>query len=193
MSERRFLWEQAITVAYEIRNSFQPFCVRIEIAGSLRRQRPDVGDIEILYIPVLRERPDDQDMFRTVMVNLVDEQIREMECAGILSRRQNALGREAFGQKNKLMVHHPSEIPVDLFAATEANWWNLLVCRTGPAELNTRICVAAQRKGWKWTTYGSGFQRFDVFRKGFEVHRSESERDVFEFVGLPYLEPEKRE
>ena len=36
-----------------------------------------------------------------------------------------------------------SGIPVDFFATTEEAWFNYLVCRTGPAELNTRIASAA--------------------------------------------------
>lgn len=36
-----------------------------------------------------------------------------------------------YGSKNKLMRHRASGIPVDLFSATTANWFNYLVCRTG--------------------------------------------------------------
>ena len=85
------------------------------------------------------------------------------------------------------MRHVPSGIPVDLFATTEACWFNYLVCRTGGADNNLAICFAAQRAGWKWTPYGPGFTRGSG-----EVHLVRSEREVFEFVGLPYLEPEQR-
>lgn len=90
-------------------------------------------------------------------------------------------------QKNKLLRHVESGIPVDLFATTEASWWNYLVCRTGGAQTNVRICNAAIAKGWNWAPYGAGFKT----REGLvPVH---SEREVFEAVGLKYLEPEERQ
>jgi len=91
-----------------------------------------------------------------------------------------------YGRKNKLMLHRATGLPVDLFAATEDNWWNYLVCRTGPADSNMRICTAAQSKGWKWNPYGAGFSRDG------KVVAMTSEQEVFAFVGLPYTNPEHR-
>jgi DNA polymerase/3'-5' exonuclease PolX len=86
------------------------------------------------------------------------------------------------------MRHVASGIPVDLFAATEENWFNYLVCRTGPAELNQRIAGEAKRIGWKWHPYGLGFTALDNGQES----RVECEQDVFDFVGIPYAEPEDR-
>jgi len=161
---------------------------RIIVAGSLRRLKAYVGDIEIVYIPKTEVRPDPQDMFASITVNLIDEQIAHLEKDGVLERRKNVSGSEMFGPKNKLMRHKATGIPVDLFSTTEDAWFNYLVCRTGPADSNTRICVAAQRKGWKWNPYGNGFTNN---RTG-ETVAMDSEEAVFKFVGLPYLPPEKR-
>lgn len=174
---------EALHVAEEICEALRTVTLKREIAGSLRRGKAVVGDIEILYIPRWSVAPLDffsdlQDLAESAIATLVEE--------GVLAARKNSVGRVAWGQKNKLAVHVRSGIPVDLFAASEENWWNYLVCRTGPAALNTRICVAAQRKRWKWNPYGAGFSR------GNEIVVMESEADVFEFVGLPYLKPEER-
>ncbi|MGN6643580.1 MAG: hypothetical protein ACTHKU_11340, partial [Verrucomicrobiota bacterium] len=85
-----------------------------------------------------------------------------------------------------LMRHKETGLPVDLFAATPENWFNYLVCRTGPADSNTRICMAAQARGWKWNPYGVGFSRGD------EIQAVASEEEVFAFVGLPFEKPEGR-
>jgi DNA polymerase/3'-5' exonuclease PolX len=187
MSETRYPRERAYTVADSIVNALRPACERIEIAGSLRRHKPDVGDIEILYIPVMQDEPDPVDFFAERRVSLADGRIEGLIRAGVLEKRLNAKGLPAFGEKNKLMRHVASRIPVDLFAATWENWHNYMVCRTGPADLNTRICMAAQRKGWKWNPYGAGFSNPDG-----EVLPMATERAVFEFVGLSYCEPEAR-
>jgi DNA polymerase/3'-5' exonuclease PolX len=187
MREQRYPWPQAWIVAEEICDRLRAGCSRIVIAGSLRRRRPDVGDIEILYIPVIYTAPDPKDLFAVQTVNSADIRIRAMEAGGILDRRLNFLGRQAYGPKNKLVRHIASGIPVDLFAATEENWFNYLVCRTGPADLNTRICMAAKEKGWKWNPYGAGYSN-----AAGEIQRMDSEAAVFSFVGMEYLEPERR-
>jgi len=86
-----------------------------------------------------------------------------------------------------LAVHVGSGIPVDFFTATEENWFNYLVCRTGSAENNIEIAKAAQAKGWMWQPYGKGF-----IDKSGEWHQPKSEEEVFTLVGLPYLAPKDR-
>ena len=173
-------------VAAELCAALKPVCAKIIVAGSLRRRKATVGDVEILYIGKTEVRQDPADMFARITVNLADEAIAALEKSGVLERRKNKNGSEMYGAKNKLMRHHATSLPVDLFAATSENWWNYLVCRTGPADSNTRICMAAQDRGWKWNPYGAGFSRGD------EVRAMESEADVFAFVGLPYEQPEAR-
>ena len=189
MSDKpKFPAATAMAVADSLVHFLRPFSDRIIVAGSLRRLKAYVGDVEILYIPKFEERKHPEDMFIMRFENLVDEQIAELEKTGVLERRKNVNGSEMFGPKNKLMRHIATGIPVDLFATTADAWFNYLTCRTGPADSNTRICVAAQRKGWKWNPYGNGFTNN---RTG-ETKVMESEEAVFKFVGLPYLPPEKR-
>lgn len=160
--------------------------IRIEVAGSVRRRRPDVGDVEIVYVPRVVERPAVGDLFAVERVNLVDEAIEDLIRIGILEKRRTAKGSTVYGPQNKLVRHVPTGIPFDLFATTEESWWNYLVCRTGPAALNQLIASKAKAKGWHWNPYGVGFSR------GEEVVRMVDERHVFEFVDLPYLEPWER-
>ena len=183
MMKPEFPYSVAMEIAVEIMNRLRLACERLVVAGSLRRQRLTVGDIELLYIPRVEERGDPGDMFARRTVNLVDIEIATMEREGVLVRRKNTLGREMFGSKNKLMVHVASGIRVDLFSTTVASWWNYLVCRTGPAELNERICCAAKAIGWKWRPYEAGFAR------GGEMRAMGSEEEVFAFVGLAYMRP----
>lgn len=178
MRRQRFPRRLAMTVAREICEALRPVCSRIAVAGSLRRGKREVGDVEILYVPLTEERDDPQDMFARIAVNLADERIAELEAEGLLRRRKNVIGSEVYGPKNKLMQHCGTGIPVDLFSTTEESWWNYLVCRTGPAESNQQIATLAKQRGWKWNPYGEGFSRGD------EVVRMESEEAVFEFVGL---------
>jgi DNA polymerase/3'-5' exonuclease PolX len=183
MSDKpKFPRADALDVTRIILGFIGPFCDRLIVAGSLRRRKPQVGDIEILYIPKTCIEPDG--LFDEKQVNLVDSELDRMLAVRTISKRLSSRGSESWGGMNKLAVHTTSQIPVDFFRATRANWFNYLVCRTGSAENNTRIASAAQTKGWKWHPYGIGF----TDSNGNWV-RVESEADVFRLVGLPYREP----
>lgn len=182
--KKRYPRQQAEFVARQIGSLLKPACSRIIIAGSLRRGSPLVGDVEIVYIPKLERRPSQEDFFSSVDVNLADEIILRLEKEGVIERRTNVNGSTMFGAKNKLMRHRETGIPVDLFATEEANWFNYLVCRTGPAESNTAIATAAKRQGWRWCPYGPGFQRNGSY---YPIY---GEAMVFKFAGIPM--PKKR-
>jgi len=167
---------RAKAIAREIVYWLTPACERIIIAGSIRRQKPEVGDIELLCIPRYVNGIDE-----------LDRQIATLVSQGILGFRRNKLGSRVYGPKNKLMVHIPSGIGVDIFTTDEDCWPVAMVVRTGGEVTNKRIAMAAIRKGWRFRAYGDGFTTPD----GKLVCRSE--RDVFEFVGLPYKEPWERD
>jgi DNA polymerase/3'-5' exonuclease PolX len=185
-----------IPVVKQLVEALRPHCSRIIVAGSLRRLKPTVKDIEILFVPKL-ETPASTDLFKPAdPIPATDAAIDRLLFFKTLAKRQNVNGSEMWGPKNKLAIHVPSGIPVDLFAATEENWWNYLVCRTGGADNNREIAMTAQRKGWQWNPYGPGFtpvmpdgRTRDYSR---ESHTVTSEQDVFTFLGLPYLEPKDR-
>lgn len=178
----------AMSAAAELVREIRPYCERIIVAGSLRRRKPMVGDIEMVYVPMMVEGKK-SDLFKEPeLVDAVAVRLEYLiEERKSISRRLNKEGRESWGPKNKLAVHLESGVPVDFFATTESAWWNYLVCRTGPAESNIRICQAAEARGWKWKPYAAGFELEDG-----KIFPMMSEREVFEFVGLKYREPWER-
>jgi DNA polymerase/3'-5' exonuclease PolX len=173
----------------------RPFLV---VAGSLRRRKAEVGDVEILCVPRIGQVPDG--LF-TKQGSLVDQRLEELLERGILAKRKNCNGAVTWGVKNKLAVHVESGMPVDLFIATAASWYNYLVCRTGGKDSNTAIATAAQKRGLKWHPYDEGFEVIDAVRASTVLNRElrprqmlrvMSEADVFAFAGLNYLEPHDR-
>lgn len=183
MSDKvKFPYADALAVARELCTALKPVTSRLIVAGSMRRRKEKVGDVEILFVPRFQAVP--FDLFGTVVqMSMADDALAGLLENGTLAKRLNVNGSEMWGEKNKLARHVASGIPVDLFSATEANWFNYLVCRTGPGPSNIAIASAAQRMGWQWNPYGVGFSRDRA------VHAVGSEREVFEFVGLPYREP----
>lgn len=168
--------EKAKAIAEELKALLGPACLRIEIAGSIRRRKPEVGDIELICIPRFAAGTDQ-----------LDRELRRLLELNILAYRRNKRGSIMYGRKNKLLRHVESGIGVDIFSTSEECWPVTLVVRTGGERTNRRIAVAALRKGYQFHAYGSGFST----PQGYITCRSEGE--VFEAVDLPYLEPWERD
>jgi DNA polymerase/3'-5' exonuclease PolX len=169
--------EKAKAIAKEIVYWLLPGCERAIIAGSIRRQKPEVGDVEILCIPQFVDG-----------IDQLDKVVKVLVAQGRLDYRLNKLGRRAYGPKNKLMVHVPSGMGVDIFSTDENCWWVSLVVRTGGEKTNKEIAARALRQGMQFHAYGRGFTLAD----GSELV-CRSEADVFKAVGLRYFEPWERE
>jgi len=181
----RYPQAEALAIANELMALIGPEVNRIAIAGSLRRGKKTVADIELVYIPKLRLIPD---LFgEPERVNTTDIFLQRLTEEGVLEKRHNVNGSLMWGPQNKLGKHARSGIPVDLFATNDECWWNYLVCRTGGAETNKQICMAAKAKGWKWHPYGNGFSTAG----GIAIPVLQ-EDDVFRFVGLDYQLPTHR-
>lgn len=170
----------------------RPFCERIEIAGSLRRQKAEVGDIELLMIPKFAPpRIPGGDMFENPDVDKADEMINLWLADNFVAKRMTNAApppRPAgWGPKNKLAIHTASLIPVDFFATTPENWWVSLVIRTGSKDTNLRLTTGAQARGATLNAYGSGVTWSD----GTSTPAT-SEEHVFEMCCVPYLKPEDR-
>lgn len=180
----RFPFHLAGPLSVKILDALRPCCApdRCLVAGSLRRLKHTVGDIEIVYVPRFGEVKGES-LFPATG-DLAETEIEKWLAAGRLAKRQNVNGSVMWGPKNKLARHTMTRIPVDLFAATEANWFNYLVCRTGGAENNVQIASAAQRQGWKWNPYGPGFT--DELGQIVPVR---SEEEVYQLVGLIFRQP----
>lgn len=166
---------RAQKIAEELKSLLAPECQRITIAGSIRRRKPVVGDIEVLVIPKYLDG-----------VDQLDEEIKKLMAEGLLGYRRNVRGSIAYGPKNKLMFHVPSGIAVDIFSSTEANWGMALFIRTGPSEWNIRAMSRFRKLGMLGHAYG-GISHWD----GSELNCPDEET-VFRHLGWPYIPPERR-
>jgi DNA polymerase/3'-5' exonuclease PolX len=174
----------ALTVAKALCEVLKPVTTRLIVAGSLRRRRETVNDVEILFVPRFEERK--KDMFDTEQVDLAAEAINDLLDRGELTRRPSVTGSFTWGPKNKLALYQGAK--VDFFTTTDANWWNALVIRTGSLDMNLELTTGAQKLGRSLNAYGCGVTCSDN-----KVIPATSERHVFELCGVPYREPWERE
>ena len=75
------------------------------------------------------------------------------------------------------------DVNMDLYVTNEQTWEAILLIRTGSAEHNIKLAQIALRKGLKLTHRG--------LAKGGKVIAS-TEKEIFEALDQPYVEPELR-
>ncbi|RLC82109.1 MAG: hypothetical protein DRI81_00600 [Chloroflexi bacterium] len=161
-----------------------PYCERVEIAGSIRRGKAEVGDIEIVAEPVLS-----LDLFGAPSPGpcALDGAIAGMVRSGYLG--------EAI--KNGLRYKQlalPQGIKLDLFIVRPpAQWGVIFAIRTGPADFS-RWLVTQRKLGGALPSYcrvKDGGVHHGLTGKSTPVPMPE-EIDLFNFVGLDWLAPENR-
>lgn len=187
MSDKpKFPRAQALAVGEYFVRELTPLCDRIVIAGSLRRGKAEVGDVEILYVPKYGIEQDG--LFDTKEFSLADARINAWFKAGFIGKRLSSAGVSTWGEKNKLAIDGRSKIPIDFFSTTLENWWVSLVVRTGSKDTNLQLTTGAQRLNRTLHAYGSGVE----IRSTGEHIAALSERDVFSLCNVPYKEPGQR-
>lgn len=164
-------------IAEEIVETLSPYCDPIVIAGSLRRERPSIGDIEIVCLPKYDE---EADLFGNVVnqVSLVDRFFNDRTCP--------YKGLELNGPQMK-KFRFKNLINVDLFLPKSPDHWGaILFVRTGSSQFNLWVMGVVQRRA---RTY---FEKGRLHRDG-QLLATPTEEDVFRELGLPYIPPNMRD
>lgn len=155
------------TIAAGIREKLEalPGVKRVEVAGSLRRGRETVGDLDLLC-----EAKDGAAVVEA------------------FTKLPEATGVRASGEtKGSILLPNPEggELQVDLRVVPGESFGAALQYFTGSKEHNVRLRELAVRKGWKLNEYGL----FD----GDKLLAGRDEHEIYRRLGLAYIPPELRE
>jgi len=162
-------------------------CETIEIAGSIRREKPEVHDIEIVAVPKLIE-VQTYDLFGEVAEkqyeSLLDTAI-EMNLADKEFCYDIQVARN--GQRYKRFIY--KNIAVDLFIATPDNFGNILFIRTGDSAFS-RLAVTERKSGGlmpSWLKHRDG----RLWNGNTQVV-CRTEQDFFDAIGIKFVDPKMR-
>jgi DNA polymerase (family 10) len=155
--------------AEQIATALQPFCTRLEIAGSIRRERPYCGDVDIVA------EPRDEAALRARIVDGKEV---------IQNGPQNIHVRLTNGLEVQVFLAHPES--KDMFDTKPSNWGSLLLLRTGSKEHNIFLTKTARANCAKWEVYNG------IIRDG-KVIASATEQEIFDALHLKFVPPQKRE
>jgi len=161
---------EATQIAVELVAKLIPYCDKVEVAGSIRRGKGEVRDIDIVAIP-----------------NEV-----KLLAGGYFGRQHlvaaiaESVAPQANGQK--IASFSFKQISVDIYWATPETWGTLLLIRTGSKEHNIKLCTLARDKGWHLHASGEGL--FDAYDRRIA---GDTEAGIFAALGLPFIPPGRRE
>lgn len=182
------LLSQAKQLAEKVVASMRPFAERAEIAGSIRRCKDEVKDIEIVAIPAFGQP---RDLFGQDPENLLFNWAQQME-------RENRIHwikpgtdeiirwpvKEQGRYWRGLLVK--ANIKLDLFLTTKETWGATYIIRTGSSDFSYRLVSQIAKQT------GHNFAEGKLFDRKWQMVPTPEEEDVFRALELAYVKPEDR-
>jgi len=164
-AQERVLLGYILPVAQGIEDRLKSFegAARISLAGSIRRRRETIGDIDIVAVS--------------------EEPLKVMDFFTEMPEVKKVLMKGA----TRSSVLLSSNLQVDIRVVEKESFGAALQYLTGSKEHNIRLRDLAVDKHWKLSEYGL----FD--RETDERIAGETEEDIYQALGLSYIEPELRE
>ena len=199
---------EAQLVACQLLDRISPLCERVVVAGSIRRRKPLVKDIELVVVP--RRETLARDLFGAAREthDLLHAELTALLERGEIEHRRDRNGRPAFGPSTKRIRWRGR--PVDIFGVLPpAQFGVILAIRTGSAEFATRFMTAQRiggvlpdnmlvRQGQLFRTRSGGWvpvereARAAFPQSELELIPTPEEEDFFAAIGLSWVAPEER-
>lgn len=190
--------DKALPIANSIVELLAPECTIINVAGSCRRMKPDVGDIEIVALP--KSEP---------VFDLFDEHIGWKRSGGFI-RKVRGLGDLYEGSPidgRSLKINLPEGVKLDLFLPRDYDYWRIFAIRTGSQKYSANVLAA----GWKklgWCGTKDGLRKISdceapKTNESKPIYKCtnpnpelppiwESEEHFFEWLNVPFISPTER-
>ena len=156
-------YDKIFPIAEKILKKVQswPEVMRAELAGSIRRKEPTIGDIDIIATSKTPSKVTDK--FTKL------PQVKKIIVKG----------------STKAAVWMNNNFEADIRVVDDASYGSALQYFTGPKNFNIKIRKIAISKGYKLSEYGL----FD--RKTGKLVAGKTEKEIFNKLGLSYIKPEK--
>lgn len=133
--------KKALPIAEKVVEALSPYCELINIAGSCRRQKPDVGDIEVVCLPKRERRLD-----------LISGEWQKGARSKKFAEAATSLGKVTTGSLADgkwVKINLMDGIKLDLFTPIEPNYYRIFAMRTGSDDYAQKIIAGGwRRRGW---------------------------------------------
>jgi DNA polymerase/3'-5' exonuclease PolX len=185
----------AKAIADNLLDLFAPHCEKINIAGSIRRERYHVKDIEVVCLP--KKEFNQVDLFGGGYYAVS----REFATA-VTSVQKEIIKGSVNGRYMQMMLKE--NIILDLFLPQPHDYYRQLAIRTGSAQYSAEVIARAwKKKGWVGTSEGLRLKNdcSEVAKNTWIcINRNaelppvwNSEEEFFHWLNLKWLQPAQRE
>ena len=167
-SEHRLTLYEASEIGAKIKAEClkYPGAIKVELAGSIRRQKETIGDLDILIACEMNSRKKIIDLFTQSKI-----------VGKILSK----------GETKCTILMANNGIQVDMRLINEDDWGTALQYFTGSKEHNIHLRTIANKNGFKLSEYGL----FNLLTG--KKLSCKDEADIYRNLKLPFIVPEMRE
>jgi DNA polymerase/3'-5' exonuclease PolX len=163
--------------AQRLVDELRDLCQRVELAGSLRRKKATVKDVEIVVLPTHRAQ----------LLARLDLWV----ATGRIRKADYQAGTNRWGEKYRGFIY--GGIRFELFIADADNWGYLLWLRTGPGDANQYVMQQLIYQKAPCRPAEGYFRECDAAGEPTGARlRVAEERDLFALLGMPMLPPEAR-
>ena len=171
-SKGRFLLGEILPLAQKMKDRLSGIeeVKRVDIAGSLRRRKETIGDMDFL---VIAQKTKAKKTIRAAANKIMDAFVSFPEVVKVWGKGET-----------KSSIHLKLGIDVDLRVIKEESYGSALQYFTGSKEHNIVTRKIAMGKGLKLNEYG-------LFRKRKRI-AGRDEKEIYEILGMDWIPPELR-
>lgn len=173
----------ARAVASEMVEALRPYCERIAVAGSIRRGREWINDIEIVAIPKSTVKQPDVDIFGEPLWK--PTVVRDPGFIMVVDSLANRIVRGKVSDGRYVQFFTGEGVKVDLFMCAPDTWGYIMAIRTGSAEFMRMVAA-------RWVQLGYKGVEGQLTRFGKPVPVPE-EADLFALLHMAVPPPHQRE
>lgn len=173
----------ARAVASEMIEALRPYCERIAVAGSIRRGRDWVNDIEIVAIPKSKLKAPDMDMFGEPLGK--PTVVRDPGFIMVVDSLADRILKGKISDGRYVQFFTGDGVKVDLFMCEPDTWGYIYTIRTGSAEFMRMVAA-------RWVQLGYKGVEGQLTRFGKPVPVPE-EADLFGLLHMVSVPPHERE
>ena len=165
-SQKRILLKDAEKIGNQVLNQIKqiPFIHHVELAGSLRRKKETIGDIDIIITA-------DEKNWKKIIQKIIVLPLVETVIVA--------------GRTKASMLLKEKKIQVDVRIVHDNEFGSAMLYFTGSKEHNVKLRTMAKEMGFKINEYG-------LFNNKNERLAGETEQEMYQALGLKYIPPEKR-
>lgn len=190
----------AKNIAIAIWEKLKPHCEICKIAGSIRREKPEVKDVEVVALPKV------EDLFDMFGEKTGTKRVAEFGKT-VLSLGEVIKG-SVDGKYMQIKLHEG--VNLDLFMPDDFDYWRQYAIRTGSADWTAKYIAGGwKNKGWCGSDAGLRLQSECVGKTSVTDGKKswkcvtaksqqtlpphwKSEQEFFQWIGIAWVEPKFR-